>query len=94
MTFRCLLMLIALILGGPAVAQEEAGEGDAAAETGEETPEGEAAEGEGELSVAVNAGNIYIPLKPEFVVNYGGAGRLRYLKADIAVRLADSKVAN
>lgn len=29
----------------------------------------------------------YLDLKPAFVVNYGGAGRLRYLKTDIALRI-------
>ena len=34
----------------------------------------------------------YIDLKPAFVVNYGGVGKLRYLKTDIALRVggADS----
>ncbi|WP_339339863.1 flagellar basal body-associated FliL family protein [uncultured Oceanicoccus sp.] len=30
----------------------------------------------------------YLELEPAFVVNYGGVGRLRYLKTDIALRLA------
>ena len=29
----------------------------------------------------------YMDLKPAFVVNYGGVGRLRYLKTDIALRV-------
>lgn len=37
---------------------------------------------------------IYIPFKPAFVVNYGGPGRLKFLKADISVRLTDAKAAN
>ncbi len=37
---------------------------------------------------------IYIPIKPQFVVNYGGAGRLRYLKAEASVRLSNSKAAS
>ncbi len=37
---------------------------------------------------------IYIPLKPAFVVNYGGQGRLRYLKADVSVRLDNAAAAN
>mgnify|MGYP003683548023 CR=1 FL=1 len=37
---------------------------------------------------------IYIPLKPPFVVNYGGVGRLRYLKAELSVRVASSTGAN
>lgn len=30
----------------------------------------------------------YIDLKPAFIVNYGGQGRLRYLKTDIALRVS------
>ncbi|GAB1265578.1 hypothetical protein NBRC116493_29370 [Aurantivibrio infirmus] len=37
---------------------------------------------------------IYIPLKPPFVVNYGGVGRLKYLKAEISVRVNSSDAAN
>lgn len=37
---------------------------------------------------------IYLPLKPAFVVNYGGKGPLRYLKTELAVRLASTDVAN
>lgn len=36
---------------------------------------------------------IYIPLKPAFVVNYGGVGRLKYLKAELSVRVKDSNAA-
>lgn len=32
---------------------------------------------------------IYVPLAPPFVVNYGGGGRLKYLKTEISVRAAD-----
>lgn len=32
---------------------------------------------------------LYIPLQPPFVVNYGGPGRLRYLKAELTVRVHD-----
>lgn len=32
---------------------------------------------------------IYIPLAPPFVVNYGGTGRLKYLKAEMSVRAAN-----
>ncbi len=39
-------------------------------------------------------GAIYIPLKPPFVVNYGGAGRLKFIKADLTVRLEDADAAN
>ncbi|MGH1372056.1 MAG: flagellar basal body-associated FliL family protein [Cellvibrionaceae bacterium] len=47
---------------------------------------------EGEAAPAPRA--IYIPLKPPFVVNYGGVGRLRYLKAELSVRVASSVGAN
>lgn len=30
---------------------------------------------------------LYIPLLPPFVVNYGGVGKLRYLKAELTVRV-------
>ena len=33
-----------------------------------------------------DAGN-YLDIKPAFVVNYGGVGRLRYLKTDVTLRL-------
>lgn len=32
---------------------------------------------------------LYIALQPPFVVNYGGPGRLRYLKAEMTVRVHD-----
>jgi flagellar FliL protein len=47
-----------------------------------------------EDGAAVNTGAIYVPLKPAFIVNYGGPGRLKYIKADISVRLQDSATAN
>ena len=53
----------------------------------------EAVEGEdGEPAVAQRA--IYIPIKPAFVVNYGGTGRLKYLKAELSVRVASSSDGN
>ncbi|WP_380736107.1 flagellar basal body-associated FliL family protein [Simiduia curdlanivorans] len=36
---------------------------------------------------------LYIPLLPPFVVNYGGVGRLRYLKAELTVRVGDISAA-
>lgn len=36
---------------------------------------------------------IYIPLKPPLVVNYGGRGRLKYLKTDISIRVTGRPVA-
>lgn len=51
----------------------------------EETAEGD---------VAAPPPAIYIPLKPQFVVNYGGAGKLKYLKTQVTLRLGDSDAAN
>lgn len=34
-------------------------------------------------------GSIYIPMQPPFVVNYGGTGRLKYLKTELSVRVND-----
>jgi flagellar FliL protein len=42
---------------------------------------------------ATNAAT-YIPLAPAFVVNYGGTGRLKYLKAEVSVRVDDLQSAN
>jgi len=39
-------------------------------------------------------GPIYIPLQPPFVVNYGGVGRLKYLKAELSVRVQDGDTAS
>lgn len=47
-----------------------------------------------ETAANPQTGAIYIPLKPPFVVNYGGPGRLRFLKADITVRLQDAAAAS
>lgn len=78
------VLLLCLILGSPLVfAEDEAAE----------EPAEEAAEGEDGVNLP-NTGSIYIPFKPEFVVNYGGPGKLRYLKADISVRLRDTGAAN
>lgn len=35
-------------------------------------------------------GQIYIPLSQPLVVNYGGPGRLKYLRAEISIRVKDS----
>lgn len=45
---------------------------------------------EGEEGAAPVATAIYIPFKPAFVVNYGGQGRLKYLKAEVSVRVQDT----
>ncbi len=45
---------------------------------------------------AANAGPaaIYLPIKPPFVVNYGGKGKLKYLKTELSVRLDTADAAN
>lgn len=48
---------------------------------------------EGEDAAPSAPAPIYIPLKPQFVVNYGGAGKLRYLKTGVTVRLSSSDAA-
>jgi len=40
------------------------------------------------------SGAIYIPMEPPFVVNYGGVGRLKYLKTEISLRVADVHTAS
>ena len=37
---------------------------------------------------------IYLPIKPPFVVNYGGKGKLKYLKTELSVRLDTADAAN
>ncbi|MBU2886328.1 flagellar basal body-associated FliL family protein [Gilvimarinus agarilyticus] len=39
-------------------------------------------------------GSIYIPMEPPFVVNYGGAGRLKYLKTELSLRVHDVHTAS
>lgn len=34
-------------------------------------------------------GQIYVPLSQPLVVNYGGPGRLKYLRAEISIRVED-----
>ncbi len=53
-----------------------------------------AADEEGKDGVAVLERPIYIPIKPAFVVNYGGPGRLKYLKLDISLRAKDTLSSN
>lgn len=59
-------------------------EEDAVEEAAEEGAEGEVAP----------PSAIYIPLKPQFVVNYGGPGKLKYLKTGVTVRLASANAAS
>ncbi len=72
------LLLCALILSQMAFSEEEE-EASADAEDGEAVAEAQA---------------IYLPLKPPFVINYGGAGRLRYLKTEVSVRVTTIDAAN
>lgn len=37
---------------------------------------------------------IYIPVKPAFVVNYGGPGKLKYMKLEISLRAKDTISSN
>lgn len=39
-------------------------------------------------------GALYIALQPAFVVNYGGVGQLKYLKAELSVRVQNNDAAN
>lgn len=77
-------------------AQED--EGDAAMDEAAMDKEMEEIESMDDVQGQVVAGQqkpaIYLPLKPAFVVNYGGAGPLRYLKTEMSVRLASADVAN
>jgi len=52
------------------------------------------AEGEAEGEGGTPAGTTYLNLDPPFVVNFGGQGRLRYMKADIALRLSSPGAEN
>jgi flagellar basal body-associated protein FliL len=35
----------------------------------------------------------YLPIKPALVVNYGGPGKVKYIKAEISMRVEDAKAA-
>ncbi len=83
--------ILALAISGPYAPTLYAQDEEAPEEEAGEAAEEEGADGEMALP---NTGSIYIPFKPPFVVNYGGAGRLHYLKADITVRLQDGAAAN
>ena len=58
----------------------------------EDDPPEEAATEDGDSSAASPA--IYLPIKPAFVVNYGGKGRLKYIKTELSVRLENTEAAN
>ncbi len=40
------------------------------------------------------AGAVYVTFKPALVTNYGGAGRIKYVKADMSVRVENAAVAD
>lgn len=63
-------------------------------EAAEAAPGAPPEERSAEAPPAINQAAIYIPLAPAFVVNYGGEGRLKYIRADISLRLRDSVAAN
>lgn len=63
-------------------------------EAAEAAPGAPPEERSAETPPAINQAAIYIPLAPAFVVNYGGEGRLKYIRADISLRLRDSVAAN
>ncbi len=46
--------------------------------------------GENGESPALFERPIYVPIKPAFVVNYGGEGKLRYMKVEISLRVEDT----
>lgn len=37
---------------------------------------------------------IYVPVKPAFVVNYGGRGKLKYIKLEVSLRVKDTASSN
>jgi flagellar protein FliL len=40
------------------------------------------------------AGAVYVNFKPALVTNYGGAGRIKYVKADMSIRVESAAVAD
>ena len=43
---------------------------------------------------AILARPIYVPVKPAFVVNYGGKGKLKYMKLEVSIRAKDTPASN
>ncbi len=90
-SIRLFLLLVALwpALSLSAEDEEESGSaGDVQLETKEIDADA------GPQADATVSGAIYIPLKPPMVVNYGGPGRLKYIKADLSVRVANVAAAD
>lgn len=93
MVFRAIRLLVyawLLTALAPSVWAAEDQEREAA----EAAPGAPPEERSAEAPPAINQAAIYIPLAPAFVVNYGGEGRLKYIRADISLRLRDSVAAN
>lgn len=80
MSIKCMRVLLGVLvlLWGVAFAVMVQAQDEKAVEEGEEEP----------------LPSIYLPIKPAFVVNYGGEGRLKYIKTELSVRLRDSDAAN
>jgi len=45
------------------------------------------------MATGSQAAPVYIELAPEFVVNYGDNGRLKYMKAQVTIRAVDDEAA-
>lgn len=82
MLFRSVVVSIGILLAAPFVYAS----GNVSADEGASAEDGGAA-------VPANP-SIYIPIKPALIVNYGGVGRLKYIKADIALRLQNNAAAD
>lgn len=59
----------------------------------------EEAEGGGSSEAQTEEGSqpgsaIYVPVKPAFVVNYGGRGKLKYIKLEVSLRVEDTAASN
>lgn len=80
-TLSVLLLVLGLFFVTPAWSAEEEPEAEASEESTEGTP-------------GVLIRPIYVPVKPAFVVNYGGEGKLQYMKVEISLRVADVSAAN
>jgi flagellar FliL protein len=37
---------------------------------------------------------LYVPIKPAFVINYGGRGKLKYMKIELTVWVEDTEASN
>ncbi|MGS2718590.1 flagellar basal body-associated FliL family protein [Eionea flava] len=76
-----LLLVLSLFFVMPAWSADDDAAEDATDESTEGTP-------------GVLVRPIYVPVKPAFVVNYGGEGKLQYMKVEISLRVADVSAAN